>query len=133
MVFDRPVFVANVFKSCFAREVGVSVMEIDVLSALVVGTETFASGVGARGMKEELRDGVNGADVGIMRDCGFAVGSSRITGVGWACGNSNPGGTEGVDDLDILLNGKRRPKSSAALSATRASTDSVASSRGGRP
>ena len=60
------------------------------------------------------------------------MGSSRITGGGWACGSSNPGGTEGVDDLEIPSKGKRRPKSSAALSATRASTDNVASSSDGR-
>ena len=59
---------ANVFKFCFARDVGVSAVKVSLFLVGVVETDTFVSGAGAWGMKEELREGVKGAEVGTIRD-----------------------------------------------------------------
>jgi len=47
-------------------------------TAGVVGTETWESGVAARGTNAEFRPGVNGAEVGTILEEGFVIGSSRI-------------------------------------------------------
>lgn len=84
------------------------------LGDAVSGTETLASGVAALGMKDELRDGVNGAEVGTIREVGLEGVSSRMGGGGWPCGSCmpisspggglgggpKPGGIEGVEDRE---------------------------------
>ena len=125
--------VASAFTSSFACE--------DTASATATGigadsgSDTLERGVAALGIKEEFLDGVNGAEVGTIREGGLIAGSCA-GGIGWACGSSNPGGMVGVEDREPPTwkwSKRRGPKSSAVLSATNASTDNVASSRDGRP
>jgi hypothetical protein len=103
MALESPVFAARVLTSCLARDIDVWRRDIDVISDAgrdgVGGTDTLASGVPARGMKGLLRDGVNGAEVGTIRDVGFETGSSILGGGGCPCGSSKPGGTVGVEVL----------------------------------
>jgi len=90
----------------------------------VKGSATLARGVAIPGKFKGFRDGVKGAAVGAIRETVFGMGSSRITGSGWACGNPNPGGTDGVEE--------REPKAEVLIpciptllsSETRASTSS---------
>lgn len=51
------------------------------------------------GIKEELLEGVKGADVGTILEGGL-IGASCTEGGGWAWGSSNPGGTIGVEDRE---------------------------------
>ncbi len=72
----------------------------DVARDGVGGTDTLVSGVLVRGMKELLREGVNGAEVGTIRDGGFGIESSTFGGSGWEWGSSKPGGIVGVAVLE---------------------------------
>lgn len=74
MVLDGPLCAAKDFISVSAW-----FMETVALIAVGVGgTDTLAEGVVARSTKDELvvREGVNGADVGTIRDIALLVGSS---------------------------------------------------------
>ncbi len=75
---------------------------------------------------------MKGAEVGTNRDSTLAAGSSRTMGWGWAWGKANPGGIDGVEDRDTWFE-LFRLGGTESSSATRASTDEVASSREGRP
>lgn len=48
---------------------------------------------------------MNGAEVGTIRDNGFAIGSSRVCGGGCAWkpnpGGPKPGGTDGVEEREV--------------------------------
>lgn len=77
MVFDNPVVVARAFTSCFAREDGVSATSFGVAS----GSDTLDRGVAVLGIKEELLDGVKGADVGTILEGGL-IGASSTGGEG---------------------------------------------------
>jgi hypothetical protein len=128
------VLVAKDLTSCRAWDTEASeAFELEVRGN---GIDIWASGVAVRGMYAELefRDGVNGAEVGTIRDCCLAPASSRAPGGGWACGRLNPGGAEGVDEREIPPKslGGSMAMNSLALSATRASTDIDASSSDGR-
>jgi hypothetical protein len=75
MALERPVLLANILTSSFACALDVSSALVFAVACVgVVGTDTFISGVAALGM---LRDGVNGAEVGTIRDVVFvrAMGS----------------------------------------------------------
>jgi hypothetical protein len=95
---ERPVFVARALTSFLAC--------VEELSAVgffnISGVTTFDKGVAVRGMKEDDRDGVNGAALGTILDGGLIAGSC---GGGWgcACGRLNPGGTEGVEDRELTM------------------------------
>jgi len=84
----RPVLTAKDLTSRFA-----CTGPILALGAVgVAGTETFDSGVAARGTYTELvaRDGVKAADVGKILDVALPIGSEKrlecAWGDGWACG-----------------------------------------------
>jgi hypothetical protein len=140
IVLDRPLLPAKAFTSCFACAVDISgTLEYTVLWVGVGGPGLSTSGVPALGTEEKLRDGVNGADVGTIRDGTFTVVASAKTGSGWPWGSARPGGpkpggTDGVEARNPNPKGSRvgTPMSSLVLSATNASTFDDASSRNGR-
>lgn len=81
MVFESPELVASCCTFCFACDGGVSTAAGATFEG-VEGPDTVESGVAARGRNEVLRDGVNGAEVGTIREDCFATNSSRIIGLG---------------------------------------------------
>jgi hypothetical protein len=85
MALDKPLLPANAFTSCLACATDFSgTLELTVVCVGVGGPDALASGVPTPGTNEELREGVNGAEVGTIREGGFTVlVASRIAGSGW--------------------------------------------------
>lgn len=85
MDFESPVFVAEARTSSFAFDTSIAWVADGIAWPGADATATFARGVGARGTKEDaLRDDVNGADVGMMREgsAGTAPGKLLCAGAG---------------------------------------------------